>query len=87
MGHKYEKKQIFLAEDCAGLGSLHESCKLLGWHVFCNLLVYGDGACNLKMMVLKIILGTKMMVLYKITHSTTKVGRPQIKSLLCERKQ
>lgn len=28
-----------------------------------------------------------MVLLYKITHSTTKVGRPQIKSLLRERKQ
>ena len=25
----FKKKQIFLAEDCAGLGGLHESCKLL----------------------------------------------------------
>lgn len=50
-GHNFRKKQVFLAEDCAGLGSLHESCKLLGWHVFAT--YYGDGASNLE-----IILGT-----------------------------
>ena len=28
--HQFRKRKLVLAEDCAGLGSLHESCRLLG---------------------------------------------------------